>query len=275
MKNKIEVQGIEISCKRFNEQDYISLTDLARYKTDAPDRVISTWLRIYNTICYLGTWEIIHNPDFKPHIYEGFKAESAENSFWLSPQKWVENTNAIGIFSKAGRYDGGTFAHRDIAFKFASWLSVEFELYVIEEFQRLKQEKQAQIEWSAKRELAKINYHIHTDAIKENLILPALTQAQKNFVYADEADVLNVALFGKTAKEWRNIHPNEKENMRDSATLHELLVLANMESHNATFITEGLSQGERLERLRGIAERELKVLFDHVKNSPLLLDTKN
>jgi hypothetical protein len=191
----------------------------------------------------------------------------------LSPTKWIESVKAVGIISKQGRY-AETYAHKDIAFKFASWISVEFELYIIKEFQRLKEVEQKALEWTAKRELAKVNYRIHTDAIKENLIIPQLTQGQKSFVYADEADLLNVALFGKTAREWQAANPNNKGNMRDYATIHQLLVLANMESHNAAFITEGLSQEERLVRLRGIAERELKVLSSHATNSALLLGTK-
>jgi len=266
MKNKLTVHGVDVSYKKINDEDFISLTDLAKFKTDAPDKVIGTWMRVYNTICYLGTWEILHNPNFKPHIYEGFRIESSENSFWLSPQKWAQGTNAVGIISKPGRYGGGTFAHKDIAFKFASWLSVEFELYLIKEFQRLKYEEQKHVEWSVKRELAKINYRIQTDAIKTSLIIPQLTPAQIGYTYASEADMLNVVLFGKTAGQWRSENPTLDGNMRDYATIHQLLVLANMETHNASFITEGLSQEDRMKRLGGIAERELRVLMYSVNN---------
>ncbi|MCL2797017.1 MAG: KilA-N domain-containing protein [Firmicutes bacterium] len=262
MKNTLNVNGLEIRYRTVNEADYISLTDLAKYKTDAPDRVISTWMRIYNTICYLGTWEILHNPDFKPHTYEGFKIESAENAFWLSPQKWVEGTNAIGMFSKAGRHGGGTFAHKDIAFKFASWLSVEFELYVIKEFQRLKAEEYKQLGWEAKRELARINYKIQTDAIKQNLIPKELTSKQASIIYADEADVLNIALFGMTAKEWREKSPDLKGNIRDYASINELICLSNMENINAVLINDGIPQKERLIRLNKIAIQQMTILVE-------------
>ena len=271
---KFEVQGHQIGVTQKNDADYISLTDIAKYKgSEFPSEVINAWMRNRGTVEFLGLWEKLYNPDFNSIEFDRIEREAGRSSFMLSPTKWVESVNAIGIVSKQGRY-AEAYAHKDIAFKFASWISVEFELYVIKEFQRLKQEEQKLIAWSAKRELAKINYHIHTDAIKENLILPQLTEKQKSYVYADEADLLNVALFGKTAREWRDENPNEKGNMRDYATVHQLLVLANMESHNAAFITEGLSQAVRLERLRGIAERELKVLLEQATNSPLLLGTK-
>jgi len=261
MSKKITALGIEVRYNRINQDDYISLTDIAKFKTDAPDRVIATWMRAYNTICYLGTWENLYNPDFKPHIYEGFKIESSENAFWLSPQKWVTNTNAIGIVSKSGRYGGGTFAHKDIAFKFASWISVEFELYIIKEFQRLKLDEQKALEWSAKREFAKINYRLHTDAIKENLIVPLLSQSQISYVYASEADMLNVALFGRTASEWRVNNADKKGNMRDYASVEQLLVLANLESYNAILIEQNVPQQERIVLLNKTARKQLDVLL--------------
>ncbi|MCL2539846.1 MAG: KilA-N domain-containing protein [Firmicutes bacterium] len=269
MKNKMIVQGIEISYKKVNATDFLSLTDIAKFRTEEPQKVIANWMRTYNTISFLGTWEIIHNPDFKPLEFEGFKIASGENAFLLSPTKWITTTNAIGIITKAGKYDGGTWAHKDIAFKFASWLSVEFELYVIQEFQRLKAGEQKQLAWSAKRELAKINYHIHTDAVKRNSIVPALTDKQKSFVYANEADLLNVAMFGKTAAEWRAENLNEKGNIRDFASIHQLLVLANMESYNAIMINDNIPQTDRLIKLNETARQQLNVLLE--ADSKLLL----
>jgi hypothetical protein len=248
-KNKtISVQGNEIAVLQADAEDYISLTDIAKYRdAENPSNVISLWLRTFNTIRYLGLWETLHNPDFKPHIYEGFKTESADPSFWMSAQKWIKETNAIGIVSKSGRYGGGTFAHSDIAFKFAAWISAEFELYLVAEFKRLKVEEQQRLsyEWDLQRTLAKINYRIHTDAIKAHIIPPEITKVQANAVYASEADLLNVALFGKTAAEWRNANPNAEGNIRDEATLEQLIVLSNMESINALLIRQGLSQPER------------------------------
>jgi hypothetical protein len=267
---------MEVAIKGKNRVTYISLTDIAKLKNPSDPRfVVINWMRSKETIALLGLWEIINNPDFNRVEFDTVRdKEAGYNAFSISPSQWIERTNAIGIISSAGRHGSGTFAHPDLAFEFASWVSVEFKLYLIKEFQRLKESEQKALEWSAKRELARLNYHIQTDAIKENLILPALTQAQKNYVYADEADLLNVALFGKTAKEWRSEHPDDKGNIRDYATLRQLLVLANMESHNAAFITEGLAQGERLTRLRGIAERELRVLTEHSADSTLLLAAK-
>ena len=216
-------------------------------------------MRNRNTIEFLGIWETLNNPNFNPVEFEGFRKQAGLNAFILSPKKWVEATNAIGIISKAGRY-GGTYAHKDIAFEFASWISVEFKLYFIKEFQRLKDEEQKQLGWSAKRELAKINYRIHTDAIKENLIPAELTPTQISFVYANEADVLNVALFGMTAKEWRDNNPDKKGNIRDYATINELICLSNMENINAVLISDGLSQPQRLRKLNQIAISQMKVL---------------
>ena len=258
---KITVKGAEMIFYKKAQEDYISLTDIAKVRDrENPSQIISLWLRTYNTIEYIGLWEMLNNPNFKPHIYEGFKTESAKPHFWMSPQKWITETNAIGITSKSGRYGGGTHAHSDIAFKFAAWISAEFELYLIAEFKRLKIEEQKALGWSAKRELAKINYHIHTDAIKHNLIPVELTSLQTSIIYANEADVLNVALFGVTAKEWRETNPDLKGNIRDYATINELICLSNMENLNAVFINEGLSQSERLVKLNQIAIQQMKIL---------------
>ena len=260
---KITVQNTSVMIISINKNDYISLTDIAKYKSDDPTAVIGNWMRNRNTIEYLGIWESLYNPNFKPLEFEGFKKEAGLNAFTLSPQKWINTTAAIGIISKSGRY-GGTFAHKDIAFKFASWISVEFELYIVKEFQRLKEEEQKQIGWTAKRELSKINYHIHTDAIKENLIPPELSAKHISLVYASEADVLNMALFGMTAKEWRDSHPELKGNIRDYANVSQLVCLANLENLNAVFISEGMPQTERLARLNAIAISQMQVLTqDH------------
>ena len=256
---KITVQDTSVSIISSNEKDYISLTDIAKYKSDEPNTVIGNWMRNRNTIEYLGVWESLYNPNFNPTEFEGFKKNAGLNAFTLSPQKWINATNAIGIISKAGRY-GGTYAHKDIAFKFASWISVEFELYIVKEFQRLKQEQQELLGWTAKRELSKINYHIHTDAIKQKLIPTELTQQQISHIYANEADVLNVALFGMTAKQWREANQELKGNIRDYATINELICLSNMENLNALFISDEMPQAERLKRLNKIAIQQMKVL---------------
>jgi hypothetical protein len=256
---KINVLQKEVTILKISEDDFISLTDIAKYKSEDPAAVIGNWMRNRNTIEYLGLWEILHNQYFKPIEFEGFKTQAGLNAFTLSPQKWIESTNAKGILSKSGRY-GGTFAHKDIAFKFAAWISIEFELYFIKEFQRLKEEEQKQIGWSAKRELTKINYRIHTDAIQQNLIPKVLTPAQTSIIYAHEADVLNMALFGKTAKQWRDANPNLKGNIRDYASVNELICLANMENLNAVFINEKIPQPDRLIRLNKIAIQQMKIL---------------
>ena len=256
---KITVQNTDITIIAVNGEDYISLTDLARHKSDEPNAVIANWLRNRNTIEYLGLWEQLYNPDFKPTEFEGFRRQAGLNAFTLSPKKWTETTNAVGIIAKSGRY-GGTYAHKDIALKFASWISVEFELYIIKEFQRLKTEEQRQLGWSAKRELSKINYRIHTDAIKQNLIPVEVTPAQASVIYANEADVLNVAMFGMTAKQWREANPDLKGNIRDYATINELICLSNMENLNAVFIEQGMTQGERLVKLNQIAIHQMSVL---------------
>jgi len=265
---KINVQQTEVTILKINEDDYISLTDLAKYKTDDTSAVIGNWMRNRNTIEYLGIWETLYNPNFKPLEFEGFRKDAGLNAFTMSPQKWIDSTNAKGILSKSGRY-GGTFAHKDIAFKFAAWISIEFELYFIKEFQRLKEEEQKQFGWSAKRELSKINYHIHTDAIKQNLIPAELTQQQIIFVYANEADVLNVALFGTTAKQWRDANPDLKGNIRDYATINELICLSNMENLNAVFINGNIPQSERLVKLNLIAIQQMKVLQEVEKRKLL------
>lgn len=258
---KITVKNTIVSIIKNREEDYISLTDIAKFKTNEPNSVIANWLRNRNTIEYLGIWETLYNPKFNPLEFEGFRKEAGLNAFTLSPQRWIEATNAIGIISKAGRY-GGTFAHKDIAFKFANWISIEFELYFIKEFQRLKAEEQKQLGWSVKRELSKINYHIHTDAIKQNLIPAELTQQQISMVYANEADVLNMALFGMTAKMWRDAHPEMKGNIRDYASINELICLSNLENLNAVLIDENIPQSERLTKLNEIAIHQMKVLND-------------
>ncbi len=256
---KIIVQNTNITIISVNGDDYISLTDLARHKSDEPNAVIANWMRNRNTIEYLGIWEQLYNPNFKPTEFEGFRIQAGLNAFTLSPKKWIEATNAVGIIAKSGRY-GGTYAHKDIAFKFASWISVEFELYIVKEFQRLKTEEQRLLGWSAKRELSKINYRIHTDAIKQNLIPAEVTQAQASIIYANEADVLNVAMFGVTAKQWREANPDLKGNIRDYATINELICLSNMENLNAVFIEQGMTQGERLVKLNQIAIHQMSVL---------------
>jgi len=267
---KITVKGTEIVFYKKEQEDYISLTDIAKIRDkENPSQIISLWLRTYSTIEYLGLWEMLNNPSFNPHIYEGFKNESAKPHFWMSPQKWITETNAIGMTSKSGRYGGGTYAHSDIAFKFAAWISAEFELYLVTEFKRLKIEEQKAIGWSAKRELAKINYHIHTSAVSRNLIPKELSKEQVNFIYANEADVLNVALFGMTAKEWRDANPELKGNIRDYATINELICLSNMENLNAVFINEGLTQSDRLIKLNHIAIQQMSVLME-VENRKLL-----
>ena len=259
--SKIVVDNTSITVLRFKESDFISLTDIAKRKSDEPSAVIGNWIRNRNTIEYLGIWETLYNPDFKLLEFEGFRKEAGLNAFTLSPLKWVITTNAAGICVKSGRY-GGTFAHKDIAFKFASWISVEFELYLYKEFQRLKEEEQKQLGWSAKRELAKLNYRIHTDAIKQNLIPPELDRRKTSIVYANEADVLNVAMFGMTAQEWREANPDKKGNIRDYANINELICLSNLESLNAVFINDGIPQGERLLKLNRVAISQMRVLTE-------------
>ena len=257
---KVTVKDTDLTILNINDAEYVCITDLARYKNaEHTDDVIKNWIRNRNTIELLGIWELLHNPNFKPVEFDGFKKEAGLNGFVMTPKRWIEATNAIGIVSKSGRY-GGTYAHRDIALEFASWISIEFKLYLLKEVQRLKEEEQKSLGWSAKRELAKINYHIHTDAIKHNLIPAELTPKQTSIIYANEADVLNIALFGVTAKDWRDANPDLKGNIRDYATINELICLSNMENLNAVFINEGLSQRERLIKLNQIAIQQMKVL---------------
>ena len=262
MKNKLTVLEQEISIIK---DDYISLTDIAKYKdSQEANEIIRNWLRNRNTIEFLGLWEQLNNFDFKPVEFDGFKKEAGLNSFTMSPKKWCENTNAIGIISKSGRY-GGTYAHKDIAFEFGMWISAEFKIYLIKEFQRLKEEEQKQLGWDIRRNLTKLNYKIHTDAIKQNLIPKELTPAQINFVYASEADILNVALFGMTAKEWRESNPKLDGNIRDYADVNQLVCLANMESLNAHFIEEKLSQSVRLQKLNQLAINQMRILNTNTK----------
>ena len=259
---KINVKDKDVTIISVENVDYISITDIAKYKNvNNSDDVIKNWMRNRNTIELLGLWETIHNENFKPVEFDGFRKEAGLNSFVLTPKKWIETTNAIGIISKSGRY-GGTFAHKDIAFEFASWVSIEFKLYIIKEFQRLKEDEQKQIGWTAKRELAKLNYHIHTDAIKQNLIPKELTAQQTSIIYATEADVLNVALFGLTAKQWREQNPTLKGNIRDYAGINELICLSNMENLNAVFINDNFPQNERLIKLNRIAIQQMSILHD-------------
>ena len=259
----IEVQGTAIAILSQQAGDYICLTDIARFKDPLrTDSLIGNWLRNRNTIEFLGIWEQLNNPVFNPIEFDGIRIQAGLNSFILTAKQWIEKTGAIGIVSQAGRY-GGTYAHKDIAFEFASWISVEFKLYLIKEFQRLKEDESQRLSlaWNLNRTLAKLNYRIHTDAIKEHLIPPTVTAAQAAITYANEADVLNVALFGQTAKQWRETNPKLDGNMRDHATIEQLLVLANLEGMNAEFIRMSLPQGDRLMRLNEIAIRQLQSLL--------------
>ena len=259
--DKITVKDIDVRYKKIDTGDFICLTDIARYKNpEDPRFIVYSWLRNKNTIVFLGLWEELHNPDFNRIEFDTVKNEAGLNSFMISPQKWIEKTGAIGLTVSSGRYNSGVYAHQDIAFEFASWVSTEFKLYFIKEFQRLKEEEQKQLGWSAKRELAKVNYRIHTDAIKQNLIPNEITPKQASIIYADEAYMLNVAMFGMTAKMWREQHPELKGNIRDYATINELICLSNMENLNAVFIDQGLPQGERLIKLNQIAIQQMKVL---------------
>ena len=270
MANTITVQQTPITVINNDGLDYICLTDMAGAKHDqvrAAD-VIKNWLRNRYTIEFLGTWEQIHNPNFKVVEFDHFRMAAGLPNFVLSVSEWVESTNAIGLIVRKGRY-GGTYAHKDIAFEFGSAISVPFKLYLIEEFQRLKEEEQKALGWSAKRELAKINYHIHTDAIKENLIPQEIDAYHRSLIYAEEADVLNVALFGMTAKEWRAANPDLKGNIRDYATINQLICLSNMENINAVFINEGMAQSDRLQKLNQIAIQQMTVL-ENVESKKIL-----
>ena len=254
---KIQVNGTEIAVSQINNEDFICITDMLKAKDG--DFFISDWLRNRNTLEYIGTWERVYNPNFNFDEFNLITNRSGLNSFKISVKEFVGRTNAISIVAKAGRY-GGTYAHKDIAFEFAMWISPEFKIYIVKEFQRLKADEQKMIGWSAKRELAKINYRIHTDAIKNNLIPAQLTTAQVSVIYADEADVLNMALFGKTAKQWRSENPDKKGNIRDDASINELICLSNLENINAVFINENIPQSERLVKLNQIAIHQMSVL---------------
>jgi len=259
MPKTIGVIGTEIRILTIEQEDYISLTDMLKAKDG--DFFISDWLRNRNTVEFLGIWERVHNPVFNYGEFAAIKSQAGLNSYKISVKEWVEKTNAIGIKATAGRY-GGTYAHRDIAFEFGMWISAEFKIYLIMEFQRLKDIEQKQLGWDIKRDLAKINYRIHTDAIKENLIPPELTNQQTMLVYASEADVLNMALFGQTARQWREANPDKKGNVRDYANVTQLVCLANLENLNALFINEGMPQPQRLQKLNGIAIQQMKLLTD-------------
>lgn len=258
MAKKIKVEGNEIGVFSNKEEDYISLTDMVR-GIENGSALIEKWLRNKNTIEFLGVWEEIYNPDFNSPEFEGIRNQAGLNRFILSVKQWVEKTRSRGIVAKAGRY-GGTYAHKDIAFEFASWISPKFKLYLIREFQRLKDEERKQLGWDIKRNLAAINYRIHTDAIKLNLIPPSLTKRQVSFVYASEADVLNMALFGMTAREWRDLNHGKSGNMRDYADVAQLICLSNLENLNAMFISKGESQAERLKKLNQIAIEQMRIL---------------
>ena len=262
--SKIIVQNTEISFTNRESGEYISLTDIAKYRNSTePFAIINNWMRSRSTIEFLGLWEKLNNQDFKPLEFERFRNEAGSNYFVLSPKRWISNTNAIGMTSKSGRY-GGTYAHNDIAFEFASWISSEFKLYLITEFKRLKEKENSKLslEWNLQRTISKINYRIHTDAIKENLIPKEITKKQSSLVYANEADLLNVALFGITAGEWRDNNPDLKGNLRDYASLEQLIVLSNMEGINALLIQQGLSQRERLLQLNKVAITQMKSLLE-------------
>ena len=267
----IHAKGFKIGIYTTDFQnEFISLTDIAKYRSDDSNATICNWMRNRDTLEFLGLWESLHNSNFKPLEFEGFKNQAGLNAFTMSPAKWIKNVKAIGIVSKAGRY-GGTFAHSDIAFEFASWISAEFKLYIIKDYQRIKTDENSRLSlnWNLNREISKLNYRIHTDAIKANLIPPELTKEQIAYTYANEADLLNVALFGKTAKQWRDVNPGKKGNIRDDADLNQLLVLSNMESYNAVLIGEEKLQAERLILLRELAIKQMKIL-ESITNKGLI-----
>ena len=270
IKETIHAKGLKIDIYTNDfKNEFISLTDIAKYRSDDTNDTIRAWMRSKETLAFLGLWEKMHNPNFKPVEFEGFKNDAGYNTFTMSPQKWINGVNAVGIVSKSGRY-GGTYAHSDIAFEFASWVSAEFKLYIVKDYQRLKANENSKLSlgWNLNRELSKINYRIHTDAIKNNLIPPELTTAQIHFTYASEADLLNVALFGKTASEWRSEKENKKGNIRDEASINQLLVLANLESYNAILIGQERSQSERLVLLRDMVKKQLSTICSMQFNLP-------
>ena len=273
-KETIHAKGLDIGIYTSDyENEFISLTDIAKYKSTDPNDVIKNWMRSRETLEFLGLWERLHNPGFKSVEFDGFKSEAGLHAFTMSPTKWIKGVGAIGIVSKAGRY-GGTYAHSDIALEFASWVSAELKLYIMKDYQRLKRDENSRLSlnWNLNREIARLNYHIHTDAIKEHLIPTELTPEQISYKYANEADMLNVALFGKTAKQWRDANPGENGNIRDNADLNQLLVLANMESYNAILIGQGKTMSERLVLLRKLAIKQIETLSklsaDRLKQLP-------
>lgn len=274
VKDVIHAKGIDIGIYTNDyENEFISLTDIARYKSNDPNDVIKNWMRSRETLEFLGLWEKLHNPDFKPVEFDGFRSAAGLHAFTMSPSKWIEGVNAIGMVSKAGRY-GGTYAHSDIALEFAAWVSAELKLYIMKDYQRLKKDENSRLSlnWNLNREIAKLNYRIHTDAIKDHLIPPELTPEQIGYKYANEADMLNVVLFGKTAKQWRDANPGKKGNIRDEANLNQLLVLANMESYNAILIGQGKTMSERIVLLRELAVKQMETLsmvnMDNLKRLP-------
>lgn len=274
VKDVIHAKGIDIGIYTNDyENEFISLTDIARYKSNDPNDVIKNWMRSRETLEFLGLWEKLHNPDFKPVEFDGFRSEAGLHAFTMSPSKWIEGVNAIGMVSKAGRY-GGTYAHSDIALEFAAWVSAELKLYIMKDYQRLKKDENSRLSlnWNLNREIAKLNYRIHTDAIKDHLIPPELTPEQIGYKYANEADMLNVVLFGKTAKQWRDANLGKKGNIRDEANLNQLLVLANMESYNAILIGQGKTMSERIVLLRELAVKQMETLsmvnMDNLKRLP-------
>lgn len=260
----IQVQGLQVGYTSINNDDFITITDIAKLKNaEAPADIIKNWMRSKNTIELLGLWERLNNPGFKLVEFDQFRNEAGYNHFVLSPKKWIDTTRAIGLISKSGRY-GGTYEHRDIALEFASWISVEFKFYLLKEFQRLKEQEQKSLDWNVKRSLTKINYRIHTDAVKEHLIPDNLSAQQINFVYTSEADVLNMALFGKTARQWRDENPGKEGNIRDYANVTQLVCLVNLENLNAVWIEEGLPQPVRLQRLNQVAIQQMQLLTQDV-----------
>ena len=269
----LHAKGIDISIYTLDfENEFLSLTDIAKYKSDDANATICNWMRNRETIEFLGIWESLHNPDFKPLEFEGFRHQAGLNAFTMSPTKWINGVQAIGIVTKAGRY-GGTYAHSDIALEFASWISAEFKLYIMKDYQRIKRDENSRLSlsWNLNREITKLNYRIHTDAVKAHLIPPDLTPEQISYTYASEADLINVALLGRTAKQWRDANPNEKGNIRDQASLNQLLVLANMESYNAVLIEQGKPQPERLVLLHALAVQQMRTLSKiTMSNLPLL-----
>lgn len=279
IKETIHAKGVDIGIYTNDfRNEYISLTDIAKYKnSDDPRFVIQNWMRNRNTIEFIGIWEQLHNPSFNRVQFEAVKNEAGSNRFVMTPTKWIDLTNSIGIISKSGRYDGGTFAHSDIAMSFASWVSPEFQLYIMKDYRRLKQDENSRLSlnWNLNREVAKLNYRIHTDAIKTNLIPPKLTKEQINYIYSNEADVLNVALFGMTAKQWRDSNPKLKGNIRDYATLAQLLVLSNMESYNAILIEQNKESSDRLILLHDLAIKQMSIMQSIETNKLPLIENKD